>query len=138
MSLVRIMSGSLRKGDKVRFLQPGKKYDILEVGIINPEEVPVDVLNEGQVGYLVCNMKNYDEGEPEANMPSSALMLAPAFIGDTVCLADKPVEPLPGFKPMKAMVYAGVFPMDSNDFTKLEEAIERVGPPGSASWLGSG
>lgn len=49
-----------------------------------------------------------------------------AFIGDTVCLADKPVEPLPGFKPMKAMVYAGVFPMDSNDFTKLEEAIERV------------
>lgn len=63
MSLVRIMSGSLRKGDKVRFLQAGKKYDILEVGIINPEEVPVDVLNEGQVGYLVCNMKNYDEGE---------------------------------------------------------------------------
>lgn len=67
-----------------------------------------------------------------------------AFIGDTICWADKPVEPLPGFKPMKAMVsllvvsemtllmnmlkvYAGVFPMDSADFPKLEESIERVG-----------
>lgn len=110
VSLVRIFGGSLRKGDKVRFLQANRKYDILEVGIYNPDEVPVDVLQEGQVGYLVCNMKNSDE----------------AHIGDTVCWADKPVEPLPGFKPMKAMVYAGVFPVDSGEFPRLEEAIERV------------
>nr|XP_019009479.1 GTP-binding protein LepA [Kwoniella pini CBS 10737]OCF48260.1 GTP-binding protein LepA [Kwoniella pini CBS 10737] len=110
VSLVRIFSGTLKKGDKVRFLQAGKKYEILEVGINNPEEVVVDELRDGQVGYIVCNMKNSEE----------------AFIGDTICWVDKPVEPLPGFKPMKAMVYAGVFPMDSSDFPKLEESIERL------------
>ncbi|WWC95718.1 GTP-binding protein LepA [Kwoniella sp. B9012] len=110
VSLVRIFSGTMKKGDKVRFLQAGKRYEILEVGINNPEEVVVDQLKDGQVGYIVCNMKNSEE----------------AFIGDTICWADKPVEPLPGFKPMKAMVYAGVFPMDSSDFPKLEESIERL------------
>ncbi|WWC92669.1 GTP-binding protein LepA [Kwoniella dendrophila CBS 6074] len=110
VSLVRIFSGTLKKGDKVRFLQAGKRYEVLEVGINNPEEVVVDQLTDGQVGYVVCNMKNSEE----------------AFIGDTICLADKPVEPLPGFQPMKAMVYAGVFPVDSSDFPKLEESIERL------------
>lgn len=110
VSLVRIFSGSIKKGDKVRFLQADRRYDVLEVGVYNPEEVPVDILKDGQVGYVVCNMKNSEE----------------AFIGDTVCLADKPVDPLPGFKPMKAMVYAGIFPVDSGDFPKLEEAIERL------------
>ncbi|WVQ77506.1 GTP-binding protein LepA [Cryptococcus sp. DSM 104548] len=110
VSLVRIFSGSLKKGDKVRFLQADRKYEILEVGLNNPDEVPVDQLTDGQVGYIVCNMK--DSGE--------------AFIGDTICWADRIVEPLPGFQPMKAMVYAGVFPMDSGDFPKLEESIERL------------
>ncbi|WVF68379.1 GTP-binding protein LepA [Kwoniella sp. CBS 6097] len=110
VSLVRIFSGTLKKGDKVRFLQANRKYEILEVGIHNPEEVSVDELKDGQVGYVVCNMKNSEE----------------AFIGDTICWEGKPVEPLPGFKPMKAMVYAGIFPMDSSDFPKLEESIERL------------
>ncbi|KAL1412583.1 Translation factor guf1 mitochondrial [Vanrija albida] len=110
VSLVRVMSGSIKKGDKIKFLQSGKKYDVLDVGINNPDEVTVDALREGQVGYLVCNMKNSEE----------------AHIGDTVCLADKSVDALPGFKPMKAMVYAGVFPTDSAEFTILEEAINRL------------
>lgn len=110
VSLVRIMSGTLKKGDKVRFLQAGKKYEILDVGINNPDEVTVDALREGQVGYIVCNMKNSDE----------------AFIGDTVCLVSDLVEPLPGFQPTKAMVYAGVFPVDSSEFPLLEESIGRV------------
>ncbi|KAL7422375.1 Translation factor guf1 mitochondrial [Cryptotrichosporon argae] len=110
VSLVRLFSGSLKKGDKVRFLQADRKYEVLDVGIYNPEEVSVGVLRAGQVGYLVCNMKNSDE----------------AHIGDTVCHVDKPVAPLPGFKPMKAMVFAGVFPMDSAEFPQLEESIERL------------
>ncbi|ORY34653.1 hypothetical protein BCR39DRAFT_513835 [Naematelia encephala] len=110
VSLVRVFSGSVRKGDKVRFLQADRKYEVLDVGIYNPEEVSTDVLHEGQVGYLIVSMKNSDD----------------AFIGDTVCLEGKPVEPLPGFKPMKAMVYAGAFPADTADFNKLEEAIERL------------
>ncbi|WOO82147.1 Translation factor GUF1, mitochondrial [Vanrija pseudolonga] len=110
VSLVRVMSGSIKKGDKVKFLQTGKKYDVLDVGINNPDEVPVDALREGQVGYLVCNMKNSEE----------------AHIGDTIAYVDKSVDALPGFKPMKAMVYAGVFPTDSAEFTVLEEAINRL------------
>ncbi|WVN87477.1 GTP-binding protein LepA [Cryptococcus depauperatus CBS 7841] len=110
VSLVRIFSGSIKKGDKVQFIQAGRKYEVLEVGISNPDEVPVGELGNGQVGYIVCNMKNSEE----------------AFIGDTVCWADKPVEPLPGFQPMKAMVYAGIFPVDNADFPKLEESIERL------------
>ncbi|EIW71455.1 hypothetical protein TREMEDRAFT_73314 [Tremella mesenterica DSM 1558] len=110
VSLVRVFSGLVRKGDKIKLLQADRKYDVIEVGVYNPEEVPVDVLLEGQVGYVVCNMKNSED----------------AFIGDTMCLADKPVEPLPGSKPMKAMVYAGVFPIDSSEFGRLEEAIARL------------
>lgn len=122
MSLIRIVSGSIKKGDKVRFIQAGKKYEVLEVGIYNPEEVVVDTLMEGQVGYLVSNMKNSDEGG--LNFFASAY--PPAHIGDTVCLTDQPVDPLPGFKPMKAMVYAGVFPMDAGEFPQLEESINRL------------
>lgn len=99
--------------------------------------------------YIVCNMKNSEEGafSDVSYIVSSSSRVDPcfiAFIGDTICWADKLVEPLPGFKPMKAMVsplfvsemallmnmtkvYAGVFPMDSADFPKLEESIERVG-----------
>lgn len=110
VSLVRIISGSLRKGDKIKFLQAGKKFEVLDVGINNPEEVTVDALREGQVGFVVCNMKNSDD----------------AFIGDTVCLLSDPVEPLPGFQPTKAMVFAGVFPVDSSEFPQLEESIGRL------------
>ncbi|KAK4689864.1 hypothetical protein P7C73_g250, partial [Tremellales sp. Uapishka_1] len=110
VSLVRIFSGTVKKGDRISFLQADRKYEVLEVGIYNPEEITVDTLRDGQVGYLVCNMKNSEE----------------AFIGDTICWADKQVEPLPGFQPMKAMVYAGVFPLESSDFPKLEESIGRL------------
>lgn len=98
---------------------------------------------------MVCNMKNSDEGKlPRAHWtyPKRNDTDFTAHIGDTICHADKLVEALPGFKPMKAMVsflvlrppslvgrrqadsqvYAGVFPVDSGDFSKLEEAIARV------------
>lgn len=63
VSLVRLFSGTIKKGDKIRFLQSDRKYEVLEVGIQNPEEVIVDALQEGQVGYVVCNMKNSEDGE---------------------------------------------------------------------------
>jgi translation elongation factor EF-4 len=99
-------------------LQAGKKYDVLEVGVHNPEEVPVDVLLEGQVGwvwrhsfepmlmfrYVVCNMKNSDEGECCGPFSTSLRAQLSAHIGDTICHEGKLVEALPGFKPMKAMV----------------------------------
>ena len=110
VSLIRVISGSVRVGDKIRFLQANRKYEVTDIGINNPDETPVEVLQEGQVGYLICSMKNSEE----------------AHIGDTICHDSAVVDPLPGFKPSKSMVFAGVFPTDTADFDKLEEAIGRL------------
>ncbi|EMD38064.1 hypothetical protein CERSUDRAFT_134612 [Gelatoporia subvermispora B] len=110
ISLVNIREGVLRKGDKIASCYTRKKYEVTELGIMHPEEVPTTSLRPGQVGYIACNMKESSE----------------AHIGDTLHRAGVPVEPMPGFKPAKAMVYAGVYPIDSNDFLKLEESIKRL------------
>ncbi|TDL25027.1 GTP-binding protein lepa [Rickenella mellea] len=110
VSLVNIKSGQLRKGDKISSCFSRKRYEVMDVGIMHPEEIPTTVLYPGQVGYITCNMKESSE----------------AHIGDTLHRVGEFVEPLPGFIPAKAMVYAGVFPVDSTDFPKLEESIKRL------------
>ncbi|KAG5645058.1 Translation factor guf1 mitochondrial [Asterophora parasitica] len=110
ISLVNVQEGVLKKGDKISSCHTRKKYEVTELGIMHPEEVPTDSLRAGQVGYIACNMKESSE----------------AHIGDTLYRLGEPVEPLPGFQPAKAMVFAGVFPVDSNDFPKLEESIKRL------------
>ncbi|KAI0317581.1 GTP-binding protein lepa [Amylostereum chailletii] len=110
ISLVSVQNGVLRKGDKIVSCHTRKKYDVIEVGIMHPEEVPTGQLLPGQVGFVACNMKQSSE----------------AHIGDTLYLAGEVVEPMPGFQPAKSMVYAGVYPVDSNDFVKLEESIKRL------------
>ncbi|KIK59544.1 hypothetical protein GYMLUDRAFT_74444 [Collybiopsis luxurians FD-317 M1] len=110
ISLVNIQDGVLRKGDRIASCHTRKKYEIAEIGVMYPEEVPTDILCPGQVGYIACNMKESSE----------------AHIGDTLHRVGEPVPPMPGFKASKAMVYAGIFPMDSSDFPKLEESIKRL------------
>ncbi|KAI0636399.1 GTP-binding protein lepa [Trametes polyzona] len=110
ISLMSIQGGILRKGDKIASCFTRKKYEVTELGIMHPEEVPTDCLRPGQVGFVACSMKESSE----------------AHIGDTFYRVGHPVEPMPGFKPAKAMVYAGVYPVDSNDFLKLEESIKRL------------
>ncbi|KAH9950270.1 P-loop containing nucleoside triphosphate hydrolase protein [Amylocystis lapponica] len=110
ISLVNIKDGVLRKGDKIVSCHTGKKYEVTDLGIMHPEEEPTASLRPGQVGYIACNMKESSE----------------AHIGDTLHRVGQPVKPMPGFKPAKAMVYAGIYPMDSNDFHKLEESIKRL------------
>ncbi|KAE9394104.1 translation factor GUF1, mitochondrial [Gymnopus androsaceus JB14] len=110
ISLVNIQDGILRKGDKIASCHTRKKYEIAEIGIMHPEEISTDMLCPGQVGYIACNMKESSE----------------AHIGDTLHRVGIPVPPMPGFKPSKAMVYAGVYPVDSSDFPKLEESIKRL------------
>jgi len=105
-----MQEGVLRKGDKIMSCHTRKKYEVMELGIMHPEEVPTNSLQPGQVGYITCNMKESSE----------------AHIGDTLHRMGAPVDPMPGFKPAKAMVYAGIFPLDSNDFLKLEESIKRL------------
>ncbi|KAG8899304.1 Translation factor guf1 mitochondrial [Tulasnella sp. 408] len=110
ISLFSLQDGQIKKGDKIISCHTKKRYDVMEVGVMNPEETPVGTLYAGQVGYVACNMKQSSE----------------AHIGDTFYRMGEPVEPMGGFKQSKAMVYAGVFPVDSNDFPKLEESIART------------
>lgn len=110
ISLFSLQDGQMKKGDKIISCHTKKRYDVTEVGVMNPEETPVGTLFAGQVGYVACNMKQSSE----------------AHIGDTFYRMGEAVEPMGGFKQSKAMVYAGVFPVDSNDFPKLEESIARL------------
>ncbi|TFY82986.1 hypothetical protein EWM64_g1028 [Hericium alpestre] len=110
ISLVSVQDGILRKGDKIASYHTRKKYEVTDVGIMYPEEVSTAKLMAGQVGFIACNMKQSSE----------------AHIGDTVHRVGETVEPMPGFQLAKAMVYAGIFPVDSNDFVKLEESIKRL------------
>ncbi|KAF7338100.1 Translation factor GUF1, mitochondrial [Mycena venus] len=110
ISLVALQDGILKKGDRIASCHTKKKYEITDIGILNPEEIPVTSLHPGQVGYIACNMKESSE----------------AHIGDTLYRVGAPVDPMPGFKPAKAMVYAGIFPIDTSDFPKLEESIKRL------------
>ncbi|KAK1217398.1 Translation factor guf1 mitochondrial [Marasmius sp. AFHP31] len=110
ISLLNIQQGVLKKGDRIQSCHTRKRYEVTEIGIMHPEEVPTNSLHPGQVGYIACNMKESSE----------------AHIGDTLYRVGEPVEPMPGFKPSKAMVFAGVFPVNSNDFPKLEESIKRL------------
>jgi len=110
ISLISIQAGVLRKGDRIASCHTRKKYEITEVGIMHPEEIPTESLNPGQVGYIACNMKQSSE----------------AHIGDTIHRVGEIVEPMAGFQPTKAMVFAGIYPIDSNDFPKLEESINRL------------
>ncbi|KAH9483887.1 Translation factor guf1 mitochondrial [Psilocybe cubensis] len=110
ISLVSVQGGVLRKGDKIASCYTRKKYEITELGIMYPEEIPTKSLNPGQVGYIACNMKQSSE----------------AHIGDTIHRVGETVEPMAGFQPTKAMVFAGVYPIDNSDFPKLEESINRL------------
>ncbi|KAL1735424.1 P-loop containing nucleoside triphosphate hydrolase protein, partial [Schizophyllum commune] len=110
ISLLSIQQGVLRKGDKIQSTHTRKRYEVTELGIMHPEEVPATGLFPGQVGYIACNMKESAE----------------AHIGDTLHRVGAPVDPMPGFRPAKAMVFAGVFPIDNADFPKLEESIRRL------------
>lgn len=106
---IRVFSGELRRGDKLFTLASGAKYEVQEVGIFHPEETPVTCLRQGQVGYVVCNIKNPNE----------------TYVGDTLS-SDATAVPLPGFKPLQSNIYAGVFPLDATELPNLEESIARL------------
>lgn len=108
--LIAIKDGVIKKGDTIELAQEGKSYEVLELGLMFPNETPMDALYAGQVGYLIAGMKTVQE----------------ARVGDTVYHAKKPVEPFPGFKPAKPMVFASIFPVDSEDFEALRDSVEKL------------
>ncbi|OMO79234.1 hypothetical protein CCACVL1_13826 [Corchorus capsularis] len=107
---VAIVDGSLRKGDKISSAATGQAYEVLDVGIMHPELKPTGVLLSGQVGYVVTGMRSTKE----------------ARVGDTLYHTRTTIEPLPGFKPAKHMVFSGLYPADGSDFEGLNHAIERL------------
>jgi translation factor GUF1, mitochondrial len=108
--LIAIKDGVMRKGDYVTLAQSDRSYEVLEIGLMYPNETPTDALYAGQVGYVVTGMKTVHE----------------ARVGDTLFLAKQPVPAFPGFKPAKPMVFAGIFPIENEDFESLRDAIEKL------------
>ncbi|XP_044060248.1 translation factor GUF1, mitochondrial isoform X2 [Siniperca chuatsi] len=107
---IAVFGGRVRKGDKIVSAHLGKTYEVNELGLLRPDEHPTQKLFAGQVGYIIAGMKDVKEAQ----------------IGDTLYLQEQPVEALPGFKPAKAMVFAGLYPMDQSEYPGLRSAIERL------------
>ena len=111
VALIRIVDGSIKKGDRVRLMATGTDLLVEEVGVRRPAEVAVDRLSVGEVGYLVTGLKD----------------VAEVKVGDTVTSAENGVEePLPGYREVKPMVYTGLFPIDGDQYEPLKEALEKL------------
>ena len=111
VALIRVIDGSIRKGDKLRFMAAGVLAEAEEVGVRRPTLLPVDSLGVGEVGYLVTGLKD------------------PALVkvGDTVTLAKNGAAvPLPGYRDVKPMVYTGLFPIDGDQYPELRDALDKL------------
>ncbi|WP_068267733.1 translation elongation factor 4 [Caviibacter abscessus] len=111
ITYIRIIDGSIKKGDKIKIMSTGKEFEVLEVGIFAPKMKEVDVLNTGSVGYLVTGIKSIKDTQ----------------VGDTVTLVNNPTDkPLEGYKPAQSMVFAGIYPISTDDYEDLREALEKL------------
>ena len=109
--LIRVINGSVKKGDKMRVMSTGRTYEVDQVGIFTPKRTPKDKLQAGEVGYLVAGIKEI-QGAP---------------VGDTLTLEKNQADKaLPGFKKIKPQVYAGLFPISSDDFEAFREALAKL------------
>jgi GTP-binding protein LepA len=109
--IVRIIEGTLRKGDRIRMMKTGGTYDVDDVGVYRPAMTPVDALGPGEIGYLNASIKQVRDTR----------------VGDTITHERRQTETaLPGFKPSVPVVFCGLFPVDTNDFEDLRDAIEKL------------
>ncbi|PTQ51126.1 MAG: Translation elongation factor LepA [Brockia lithotrophica] len=111
VAFVRVFDGVLRAGDEILMMATGKRYEVQEVGVRTPYPVAQEALGPGEVGYLVANIKEIRD----------------IRIGDTITHAARPAgQPLPGYRPVKPMVFAGIFPVDPDRYEDLKEALEKL------------
>lgn len=108
--LVRVMDGTVKVGDRIKFINSNATYEVLELGKHTPKEKKTKELHSGEVGFLSASIKSITEVE----------------VGDTICLENEPVEALPGYKPMKPMVFSGIYPVDSSKYNQLKEALLKL------------
>jgi len=111
VTLVRVIDGSIAKGDKMQIMSTGRNYGVDFVGVFTPKRVDTPVLECGQVGYVIAGIKEIDS----------------AKVGDTITLTDNPAtEALPGFKEVQPRVFAGMFPVEADDFESFREALDKL------------
>ena len=109
--MVRVVDGTLKKGDKIRMMATGKTYEVTKLGVFLPEPIEVKELGPGEVGFVVAAIKTVRDTQ----------------IGDTITHDKRPAnEPLEGFKPVKPMVFCGLYPVDSAQYDQLKEAVEKL------------
>ncbi|MBP8128753.1 MAG: translation elongation factor 4 [Candidatus Hydrogenedentes bacterium] len=108
---IRIVDGSVRKGQRILFMSTGNRYEVDEVGVFRPQDTPHEALGAGEVGYLICNIKTLDDTN----------------VGDTITDAQDPArEPLPGYEEVKPVVFCGMYPAVANDIDELRDALEKL------------
>lgn len=111
VSLIRVFNGQVQKNDKIKVMSTGRTYTVDNVGIFTPKKKDTDIMRAGEVGYLIAGIKDI-EGAP---------------VGDTITLAAKPADkPLPGFQKVKPQVYAGMFPISTDDYPAFRDALAKL------------
>ncbi|MEX6341061.1 translation elongation factor 4 [Staphylococcus arlettae] len=111
VSSIRIVEGVVKPGDRIKMMATGKSFEVSEVGINTPKQLPIDELTVGDVGYIIASIKNVDDSR----------------VGDTITHAERPADnPLQGYKKMNPMVYCGLFPIDNKNYNDLREALEKL------------
>jgi GTP-binding protein LepA len=111
VTLCRIVDGVVKVGDMIQFMANNSNYEVLKLGVFSPFSAPLDQLEAGEVGFLVCGIKHIRDVQ----------------VGDTITSTKKPASaPLPGFQKIKPMVFAGIFPVEAQNFVDLKNALEKL------------
>lgn len=111
MVYIRVISGEIKKGTEIKMMATGRTFEVLEVGVFRPKATPADLLRPGEVGYCIANIKKVSDVK----------------IGDTITASKKEApEPLPGFREIKPVVFAGIYPVDTTDFEALRDALVKL------------
>ena len=110
VTLVRIVNGKIRVGDKIKMFTTNTTYDVVELGVHTPHIMKKNELATGEVGYICASIKKIDD----------------VHVGDTITLVSNPGLQLSGYKPMKPMVFCGLYPIESSKFSQLREALEKL------------
>ena len=109
--MMRVFDGTVAKGQRIRMMYSGRSFEVTRLGVFAPLATEVSQLGAGEVGFLMAGIKEVSETR----------------IGDTITLEDRPAtEPLPGFKPMKPMVFSGLYPTEANQYQSLRDALEKL------------
>lgn len=108
---MRVVEGTVKPGDRVRMMATKKEFEVQEVGVFTPKPTAMDELTVGDVGFMIASIKNVSDTR----------------VGDTVTSADRPTaEPLPGYRKLNPMVFCGLYPVDTNDYNDLRDALEKL------------